>query len=125
MASPFEGEAVKQQPMVEPENSVADPRTVMSAECSAAVPDPEFAPSGRYILGDEIARGGMGVVYRAIDTAFGCEVAVKVLQDKFDPTSGAARRFADEARITGQLQHPAIPPSTISAPFRMVARSSR
>ncbi len=66
--------------------------------------------AGRYELGGEIARGGMGVVYRATDTAFAREVAVKVLLDKFGAGSGAARRFADEARITGQLQHPAIPP---------------
>jgi tetratricopeptide (TPR) repeat protein/tRNA A-37 threonylcarbamoyl transferase component Bud32 len=66
---------------------------------------------GRYELGEEIARGGMGVVYRATDTTFGREVAVKVLHERFDPSSGVARRFADEARITGQLQHPAIPPA--------------
>jgi len=42
----------------------------------------------------------------ANDTAFGREVAVKVLQEKFGTASGAARRFADEARITGQLQLP-------------------
>jgi hypothetical protein len=51
----------------------------------------------------------MGVVYRATDTVLGREVAVKVLQDKYAPDSGTARRFADEARITGQLQHPNIP----------------
>ncbi len=68
------------------------------------------ATADRYIFGDEIARGGMGVVYRATDAAFGREVAVKVLLAKYDPDSVAARRFADEARITGQLQHPAIPP---------------
>jgi tetratricopeptide (TPR) repeat protein len=39
----------------------------------------------------------------------GREVAVKVLGEKFAPDSGTARRFADEARITGQLQHPNIP----------------
>src|SRR5262249_42008404 len=64
----------------------------------------------RYELLAEIARGGMGVVWLATDTALGREVAVKVLQEKFAPGSGTARRFADEARITAQLQHPAIPP---------------
>jgi tetratricopeptide (TPR) repeat protein len=67
------------------------------------------SPSERYALLDEIARGGMGVIYRATDTVLGREVAVKVLQEKYAPASGVARRFADEARITGQLQHPAIP----------------
>jgi serine/threonine protein kinase len=52
----------------------------------------------------------MGVIYRATDTVLGREVAVKVLLDKYGPDSGAARRFADEARITGQLQHPSVPP---------------
>ena len=65
--------------------------------------------TGRYALGDEIARGGMGVIYRATDTVLGREVAVKVLSEKFGPDSGTARRFADEARITAQLQHPNIP----------------
>jgi serine/threonine protein kinase len=65
--------------------------------------------SHRYRLLDEIARGGMGVVFRATDTALSREVAVKVLQDRFTEASEAARRFVDEARIAGQLQHPGIP----------------
>jgi serine/threonine protein kinase len=72
-------------------------------------PTPTSA-AGRYALGEEIARGGMGVVYHATDTALGRDVAVKVLGEKYGPESGAAARFASEARITGQLQHPSIPP---------------
>jgi len=52
----------------------------------------------------------MGIVYRATDTVLGREVAIKVLLERFGPASAAAMRFLDEARITGQLQHPAIPP---------------
>ncbi len=75
--------------------------------------DPTELPgsTGRYSFGHEIARGGMGVVYRATDTAFGREVAIKVLSARYAPDSAAARRFADEARITAQLQHPGIPPA--------------
>jgi tetratricopeptide (TPR) repeat protein len=92
-------------------NSVADLNaTAGDTTPRMAVPTPPPTCATRYDLGDEIARGGMGVVYGATDTILGREVAVKVLQDKFDTSSGAARRFADEARITGQLQHPAIPP---------------
>jgi tetratricopeptide (TPR) repeat protein/tRNA A-37 threonylcarbamoyl transferase component Bud32 len=58
---------------------------------------------------DEIGHGGMGVVYRARDVALGRDVAVKVLHHRYTPDSAAARRFLHEARITGQLQHPAIP----------------
>src|SRR5262245_18878727 len=52
----------------------------------------------------------MGVVYRAHDTALDREVAVKVLSDHLADRPDAARRFLDEARVTGQLQHPGVPP---------------
>ncbi len=76
-------------------------------------PDPDLSippVTARYVLGNEIARGGMGAVLHATDTVLRREVAVKVLLDKYGAASDAARRFADEARITAQLQHPAIPP---------------
>ena len=95
----------------EPEvtHSVADPAATTGGESATTVAAPP-PTAGRYTLGPEIARGGMGAVYRATDTAFSREVAVKVLHDKYAPDSFTARRFADEARITGQLQHPGIPP---------------
>jgi tetratricopeptide (TPR) repeat protein/tRNA A-37 threonylcarbamoyl transferase component Bud32 len=65
--------------------------------------------AGFRILG-EIARGGMGIVYRADDPALNRIVAVKVLQDKYRDSPTAAARFLEEARITAQLQHPGIPP---------------
>jgi len=65
---------------------------------------------GRYELIEEVARGGMGVIYRATDSGLGREVAVKVLNERFAPESATARRFVVEARITGRLQHPGIPP---------------
>jgi serine/threonine protein kinase len=62
-----------------------------------------------YELREEIGRGGMGVVYRARDLAFERDVAIKVLADRVYADSVAAARFRNEARITGQLQHPGIP----------------
>ncbi len=79
---------------------------------SASAHSAELLPAtaaGRYAFLDELARGGMGVVYRATDTVLGREVAVKLLSERFGPDSAAARRFVDEARIAGQLQHPGIP----------------
>ena len=86
-------------------------RSMVDARSHAApgIPAPPVV-TGRYTLGTEIDRGGMGIVYRATDTVLGRDVAVKVLHEKYGPGSGAAVRFADEARITGQLQHPSIPP---------------
>ncbi len=83
----------------------ASPGRTESTQTTAVVPP----AAGRYDLRDEIARGGMGVVYRATDTALGREVAVKVLHDRFGADSAAARRFVGEARIAGQLQHPGVP----------------
>jgi serine/threonine protein kinase len=65
-------------------------------------------PAG-YELLDVVGRGGMGVVYRARDVALGRDVAVKLLANRYPVDSPAAERFVNEARITGQLQHPGIP----------------
>jgi tetratricopeptide (TPR) repeat protein len=69
---------------------------------------PPASPPG-YELRDEVGRGGMGVVYRARDTALDRDVAVKLLAERYPADSPAAQRFLSEARITGQLQHPGIP----------------
>jgi tetratricopeptide (TPR) repeat protein len=66
--------------------------------------------AGRFQLGDELARGGMGIIYRARDDSLGRDVAVKVLHERYPVDSLVGQRFLDEARITAQLQHPAIPP---------------
>jgi formylglycine-generating enzyme required for sulfatase activity len=58
-----------------------------------------------YKIEGEIARGGMGVVYAAIDRAFGRKVAVKVMLPGM-----SASAFDREARITARLPHPGIPP---------------
>ena len=63
----------------------------------------------RYELGEQIARGGMGEVYTAVDRALQRDVAVKLVRGDLVGT-GAATRFFVEARILGQLQHPGIPP---------------
>jgi serine/threonine protein kinase len=73
-------------------------------------PLPQSSATERYRLVDEIARGGMGIIYRAAHTVLGREVALKVLHEKYALESGAALRFSGEARITSQLQHPSIPP---------------
>jgi tetratricopeptide (TPR) repeat protein len=63
---------------------------------------------GRYALEGEIARGGMGVVVRARDLDLGRPLALKVLLAPGN--AELERRFREEAQITGQLQHPGVPP---------------
>src|SRR5205807_1830945 len=62
----------------------------------------------RYVIENEIARGGMGAVLRAVDCDIRREVAVKYLLDQDDPKKKL--RFIEEAQITGQLEHPNIVP---------------
>src|SRR5262249_33555372 len=63
-----------------------------------------------HLLLDEIAHGGMGVVFRGRDTGIGREVAVKVLLEEHEGDSELRHRFVDEAQIAGQLQHPGVTP---------------
>jgi eukaryotic-like serine/threonine-protein kinase len=67
-------------------------------------------PGDRYQIVGEIGRGGMGVVLRVLDTSFDRPLAIKVLRNDQLRPAAAERRFVDETRITGQLQHPGIPP---------------
>ncbi|MEZ6195588.1 MAG: serine/threonine-protein kinase [Planctomycetota bacterium] len=64
----------------------------------------------RYEVGAEIARGGMGVVYRARDLALGRTVAVKTIAPGHPRARDLASRLVAEARIAGQLEHPGIVP---------------
>ncbi len=70
-------------------------------------PDPRGLRLGRYVLGDELGRGGMGVVYRGVDPALRRPVAIKVVGDgPMDETR--RRRFIREARAAARLRHPGI-----------------
>jgi eukaryotic-like serine/threonine-protein kinase len=77
----------------------------------APVPDGEGAfgadATSRYVLEQELGRGGMGVVYRARDTRLGRVVAIKVLNPR-QHSPGAIRRFEREARAAAALSHPGI-----------------
>ena len=52
----------------------------------------------------------MGEVFRARDVTLNRDVAVKVMHDRLKPSAAARQRFQHEASVSGQLQHPNIPP---------------
>ncbi len=62
---------------------------------------------GRYELLSEVARGGMGIVYRARDTKSGAIVALKVMIEA-DDDEVRLQRFEREAELAAALDHPAI-----------------
>jgi hypothetical protein len=63
---------------------------------------------GRYQLQALIAAGGMGEVWRAVDTVLERAVAVKLLCADSARQAEAAARFRHEARLAGSVCHPAV-----------------
>lgn len=65
---------------------------------------------GAYRVISELGRGGMGVVYRALDTRSNREVALKTLRVGEDTPGQSVERFLREANTAASLQHPGIVP---------------
>src|ERR1700757_4528340 len=63
---------------------------------------------GPYEILAPLGAGGMGEVYRAKDPRLGREVAIKVLPASFSQDPDRLKRFEQEARAAGVLNHPAI-----------------
>ncbi|MBI3694625.1 MAG: protein kinase [Acidobacteria bacterium] len=63
---------------------------------------------GPYEVTGPLGAGGMGEVYRARDPRIGREVAIKVLPAAFASDPDRLRRFEQEVRAAGALNHPNI-----------------
>ena len=63
---------------------------------------------GHYTLETCIGKGGMGEVYRAVDSRLGRSVAIKVLPTATAGREESLRRFEREARTASSLNHPNI-----------------
>jgi serine/threonine protein kinase len=117
-------EPIPTQPAPNPPSN-GDPRTTVDdahsalhkVETTPYMPNPG-APSmsppaatlGRYEVLEELGHGGMGRVLRGRDPDLGRELALKVLLDRHAGRADLARRFVEEARVGGQLQHPGLAP---------------
>ena len=86
-------------------------RRLESIDLGAPPPPPTFSAGAmvaeRYLVEDEIGRGGMATVYRAKDLELSEEVALKVFRPMAQDEQGLSR-FRQELKVSRQLIHPNI-----------------
>lgn len=72
-------------------------------------PEETTSPAGmtleHFVIRERIGRGGMGAVFRAIDTRLDRVVALKVLSPGQSRDAGSVKRFQNEAKSAARLDH--------------------
>ena len=81
--------------------------TPLAARLHVGEPEPGEL-IGPYRLLQRIGGGGMGIVYRALDTRDDRAVALKLMQSRFTEDATAVKRFRLEASLVATLDHPNI-----------------
>jgi hypothetical protein len=97
-----------------------EPEPVVPPPLEADSPGPHAAPElvvakqgdvidGYYIVG-QLGRGGMGVVYAAVDENLRRKVALKVIAPQISGDNSVRQRFLREARTAAAIEHPNVLP---------------
>lgn len=95
--------------VVEGPTLVRELSSAPSVHLTNAPPAPLAFPE-RYMQRSVLGEGGMGVVHLYDDLQVGRSIAMKELRAEYRSHPEAAARFLREARIQGQLEHPAVVP---------------
>jgi len=85
-------------------------REFLAEEPAAASPPKAGEVFGDYELLGEIARGGMGIVYRARQRGLDRLVALKLIDSRQESLPEFVARFETEARAAASLDHPNVVP---------------
>lgn len=96
------------RPYLEGLSLIDQARSVVLDERLAAAPPGPLPHVAGYELHEEIGRGGMGVVYRALQVATKRIVAVKVMLAGPFASPTARRRFQREVELAARLDHPGV-----------------
>ncbi|MCX7048579.1 MAG: protein kinase [Candidatus Sumerlaeota bacterium] len=92
-------------PAISSASALSGPSAASGASSAAADP---FDSSRRYQQIREIARGGMGVVYEAVDNILARSIALKLILDSGTTRPEDLQQFLLEARAIAQLSHPNV-----------------
>ncbi|MEQ1862250.1 MAG: WD40 repeat domain-containing serine/threonine-protein kinase [Chthoniobacteraceae bacterium] len=96
-----------------PDDDAPQHPTTIDRPSGAGAPSPGAQPTAgadNYVLGEEIARGGMGYILEAEDTKLRRTVAAKLMIFDSDTDEGIKQRFLREAEVLALLAHPNIVP---------------
>jgi eukaryotic-like serine/threonine-protein kinase len=61
--------------------------------------------AGRYLVIEELGKGGMGTVYKVLDRKINEEMALKVLRPEIAPDTTAVERFKNELKLARRISH--------------------
>jgi serine/threonine protein kinase/Tfp pilus assembly protein PilF len=92
-----------EEPDVEPEEEPADHTKTIESPTDELATGTTFA--GRYQIIEELGRGGMGHVYKALDTEINEKVALKLIRPEIAADEKTINRFRKELKTARQISH--------------------